>query len=368
MSHQQPGPSGQQHGTGHPGKDKAVPEASVGLTDPVCGMSVTLASPHKTEHQGQSLYFCSASCLTKFRAQPHLYAVGNAASAAPASTEEDSEGTDYVCPMHPEVRQRGPGACPKCGMALEPELPSETTEDSAELTDLRRRFWWTLPLTIMAVIIAMSGDLFTPLLGATRPIVELLIATPVVLWSGWPFFVRWARSIATLKPDMWALIGTGTGAAYLYSVVATLAPDLFPESFHMGGHVAVYFEAAAAIISLTLLGQALELKARSEKGAAIRDPLGLAPKTALRIRPDGTEEEIPLSNVHLVDRLRIRPGEKVPVDGVLYPLTGISLSPMIAALAMSLSSLSVVINALRLRQKNLQHRNELRTAKNARCV
>ena len=317
MSHQHSGLSRQQHETSDAGKDKAASGSGVGLTDPVCGMSVTPASPHKTQHQGQAFYFCSESCLTKFLAQPQLYAGGNSASAAPASTKVVSDGAEYVCPMHPEVRQRGPGSCPKCGMALEPELPSATTEDSAELADLRRRFWWTLPLTIMAVMIAMSGDLFTPLLGATRPFVELLITTPVVLWSGWPFFVRWARSIATLKPNMWTLIGTGTGAAYLYSVVATLAPDLFPESFHMGGHVAVYFEAAAAIISLTLLGQVLEFKARSETGAAIRALLGLAPKTALRISPDGTEEEIPLSNVHPGDRLRIRPGEKVPVDGVV---------------------------------------------------
>jgi Cu+-exporting ATPase len=202
-------------------------------------------------------------------------------------------------------------------MALEPVLPAEHTEESAELADLRRRFWWTLPLSVLAVIIAMSGDVFTSLLGAARPFVELLLATPVVLWAGWPFFVRWARSLATLQPNMWTLIGTGTGAAYLYSVVATLVPGLFPESFHMGGHVAVYFEAAAVIISLTLLGQVLELKARAETGAAIRALLGLAPKTALRIRPDGSEEEIPLSNVHPGDRLRIRPGEKVPVDGVV---------------------------------------------------
>jgi Cu+-exporting ATPase len=317
MSHQHSGPSHQQPGISDVGNDKSTSGSGVGLTDPVCGMSVTPASPHKTQHQAQAFYFCSESCLTKFLAQPQLYVGGNSASAAPASTEVVSDGTEYVCPMHPEVRQRGPGSCPKCGMALEPELPSATTEESAELADMRRRFWWTLPLTIMAVIIAMSGDLFTPLLGAARPFIELLLATPVVLWSGWPFFVRWARSIADLKPNMWTLIGTGTGAAYLYSVVAILAPDLFPESFHMGGHVAVYFEAAAAIISLTLLGQVLELKARSETGAAIRALLSLAPKTALRISPDGTEEEIPLSNVHPGDRLRIRPGEKVPVDGVV---------------------------------------------------
>ncbi|ENO98252.1 ATPase P [Thauera phenylacetica B4P] len=200
-------------------------------------------------------------------------------------------------------------------MTLEPVMPGLEDEDNPELVDFRRRFWWTLPLTVIVTAIAMSGGVFDPMLGAARPWVELALATPVVLWSGWPFFVRCAQSIGNRSPNMWTLIGLGVGAAYLYSVVATVAPEVFPASFRMGEHVAVYFEAAAVIISLTLLGQVLELKARSETGAAIKALLGLAPKTARRIRADGTEEDIPLTHVHPGDRLRIRPGEKVPVDG-----------------------------------------------------
>ena len=235
---------------------------------------------------------------------------------ASASTVKDNN-VEYSCPMHPEVRQMGPGTCPKCGMALEPVMPSAEAEQNPELADFRRRFWYTLPLTVLVTLIAMSGGAFDKLLGDARPWVEMLLATPVVLWSGWPFFVRWLQSIRLRSPNMWTLIGTGTGAAYLYSVVAVLAPDMFPPSFRAAGHVAVYFEAAAVIISLTLLGQVLELKARSETGAAIRALLGLAPKTARRLREDGTEEDIPLTHVHPGDRLRIRPGEKVPVDGVV---------------------------------------------------
>jgi Cu+-exporting ATPase len=242
----------------------------------------------------------------------------HAPEAGQASTApEPAPGTEYTCPMHPEVRQIGPGACPKCGMTLEPVMPGLEDEDNPELADFRRRFWWTLPLTVIVTVVAMSGGRFDPLLGAARPWVELALATPVVLWAGWPFFVRCAQSIRNRSPNMWTLIGLGTGAAYSYSVIATVSPGLFPASFRMGEHVAVYFEAAAVIISLTLLGQVLELKARSETGAAIKALLGLAPKTARRIRADGAEEDIPLTHVHPGDRLRIRPGEKVPVDGAV---------------------------------------------------
>ena len=291
----------------HPVRLSAEPH-STELTDPVCGMAVKKTSFHKVEFQGRLYSFCSAHCRSKFIDNPQRYLTGSERAEGDANTE-------YSCPMHPEVRQLGPGTCPKCGMALEPVMPSSEARDNPELADFRRRFWYTLPLTIMVTLIAMSGGAFDSLLGTARPWMELALATPVVLWSGWPFFVRWFQSLKRRSPNMWTLIGTGTGAAYLYSVIATLAPGIFPASFRLDGQVAVYFEAAAVIISLTLLGQVLELKARSETGAAIRALLGLAPKTARRIRDDGTEEDIPLSHVHPGDRLRVRPGEKVPVDG-----------------------------------------------------
>ncbi len=305
------------HGSCSKHADHMHPHGHTGssLTDPVCGMSVTEASEHRCQHGGRTYYFCSAGCRSKFSADPDKYL--SKAQGAEQDAEDVPAGTEYSCPMHPEVRQVGPGTCPKCGMALEPLMPSLEEEENPELTDFRRRFWWTLPLTLVVFVIAMSGGAFDSLLGAARPWVELVLATPVVLWAGWPFFVRWARSIATGQPNMWTLIGTGTGAAWLYSVVATVAPDVFPASFRVDGQVAVYFEAAAVIISLTLLGQVLELRARSQTGAAIKALLGLAPKTARRIREDGTEEDIPLTPVHQGDRLRVRPGEKVPVDGVV---------------------------------------------------
>ena len=286
------------------------------LSDPVCGMAVAPDSPHRATFEGKDYRFCSARCLDKFQAEPRRY-VAPAAGGAPQAPEAAPPGTEYTCPMHPEVRQIGPGTCPKCGMALEPVLPALEEGEAPELRDFRRRFWWTLPLTAMVTAIAMSGGLFDPLLGAARPWVELALATPVVLWAGWPFFLRWAQSIARRSPNMWTLIGTGVGAAYAYSLAATLAPGLFPAVFRMDGHVPVYFEAAAVIVSLTLLGQVLELRARSETGAAIKALLGLAPKTARRIRADGGEEDIPLTHVHIGDRLRVRPGEKVPVDGAV---------------------------------------------------
>ena len=286
-----------------------------GLIDPVCGMTVSSGSPHQHLVESHTYYFCSAGCRTKFAADPHKYLHPEQSLAEPP--DPALAGAEYSCPMHPEVLQLGPGTCPKCGMALEPVMPSLEEQDNPELDDFRRRFWWTLPLTGLVFVIAMSGGAFDGLLGATRPWVELALATPVVLWAGRPFFERWWQSLFTRQLNMWTLIGTGTGAAWLYSVVATVAPGSFPDSFRMSGQVGVYFEASAVIISLTLLGQILELKARSETGAAIRALLGLAPKTARRIRDDGTEEDIPLTHVHPGDRLRVRPGEKVPVDGVV---------------------------------------------------
>jgi len=219
--------------------------------------------------------------------------------------------------MHPEIRQDHPGSCPKCGMSLEPVLPSLEESESPELGDFRRRFWWTLPLTVVVFVLAMFGHQLGWMDMTAQSWTELLLASPIVLWGGWPFFTRGAQSVVNRSPNMWTLIALGTGAAYVYSVLATVAPGLFPDSFMSMGRVGVYFEAAAVIVSLTLLGQVLELKARSQTSAAIRSLLQLAPRTARRIRADGSEEDIQLSHVHVGDLLRIRPGEKIPVDGVV---------------------------------------------------
>ncbi len=250
----------------------------------------------------------------------HGPAQGHAAGDAgpPASPPPDSPaGTIYTCPMHPEVRQDHPGNCPKCGMTLEPVLPTLDEDENPELADFRRRFWWTLPLTLVVTLLAMVGHRLQWFDMATQSWIELVLSVPIVLWAGWPFFVRGVQSVRLRSPNMWTLIGLGTGAAFAYSVVATVAPEVFPASFQAMGRVAVYFEAAAVIISLTLLGQILELKARSQTSAAIKSLLGLAPKTARRIGADGTEADVPLTHVHVGDLLRVRPGEKVPVDGVV---------------------------------------------------
>lgn len=293
------------------GKDTSAVE----VKDPVCGMVVSADSPHRLQHAGNTYRFCSEKCLSKFRAEPERYGTGTGADAvSPASV---ASATWYTCPMHPEVRQAGPGVCPKCGMTLEPELPELEQEENPELRDFSRRFWGTLPLTVIVTLLAMGGHALNLFHGAMQNWVELVIASPVVLWAGWPFYVRGVRSVIQRSPNMWTLIGLGTSAAYLYSVVATLAPAAFPANFMMEGRIGVYFEAAAVIISLTLLGQMLELKARSQTSAAIKALLGLAPRTARRINADGSEEDIPLSHVHPGDRLRVRPGEKVPVDGLV---------------------------------------------------
>jgi Cu+-exporting ATPase len=237
--------------------------------------------------------------------------------AIPEPAAAQPEGTVYTCPMHPEVRQPQPGNCPICGMTLEPMLPSLDEEDNPELVDFRRRFWWTLPLTVVVAVLAMAGHRMFQAGLPGQSWLELALSTPVVLWAGWPFLVRGVQSIRNHKPNMWTLIGLGVTAAYGYSVVATVAPGLFPRTLLMHGRIGVYFEAAAVIISLTLLGQILELRARSQTSAAIKSLLGLAPKTARRINVDGTEEDVPLAHVHVGDALRVRPGEKVPVDGVV---------------------------------------------------
>ncbi len=222
----------------------------------------------------------------------------------------------YTCPMHPEVRQDHPGTCPKCGMTLEPLMPS-LEEGNPELDDFQRRFWWTLPLTVVVTALAMLGHRWGGLDMAVQSWVELVLSLPVVLWAGAPFFQRGWQSLVHRSPNMWTLIALGTGAAFVYSLVATVAPGLFPDSFRAMGRVGVYYEAAVVIISLTLLGQVLELKARSQTSAAIKSLLGLSPKTARRLQADGSEKDIPIEHVHVGDRLRVRPGEKVPVDGVV---------------------------------------------------
>ena len=239
------------------------------------------------------------------------------AATPPVDTHPAAAGTIYTCPMHPEIRQDHPGNCPRCGLTLEPLLPELDEDENPELRDFQRRFWWTLPLTVVVFVLAMLGHRLRWMDMAVQSWVELVLAAPVVLWAGWPFFLRGWQSIVNRSPNMWTLIGLGTGAAFVYSVVATLAPEVFPASFVSMGRVAVYFEAAVVIISLTLLGQLLELKARSQTSAAIKSLLGLALKTARRIKTDGTEEDVPLTHVHVGDVLRVRPGEKVPVDGVV---------------------------------------------------
>ena len=300
----------------HEGHDAHVPHPPTGLKDPVCGMDVTNQSHHSAEHEGHPFYLCSAKCRAKFVDAPEKYVPGSDAPASP-EPEAAQPGTIYTCPMHPEVQQDHPGNCPKCGMSLEPMLPTLEEGENTELVDFRHRFWWTLPLTIVVTVLAMAGHRLQWFEMATQSWIELVLTVPIVLWAGWPFFVRGAQSVANRSPNMWTLIGLGTGAAFVYSVVATVAPGVFPASFQAMGRVSVYFEAAAVIISLTLLGQMLELKARSQTSAAIKSLLGLAPKTARRIDPDGQESDVPLSHVHVGDLLRVRPGEKVPVDGVV---------------------------------------------------
>jgi Cu+-exporting ATPase len=285
--------------------------------DPVCGMTVQETTSHTCEHAGQRYFFCGARCLEKFRAEPDKYLKAPLIKVAPATR------TEYTCPMHPEIVQLEPGSCPLCGMALEPRTVTVEAEANPELIDMTRRFWLSLVLTTPLFLLAMAemipGQPLQYLLS-TRLLrwVQLLLATSVVLWGGWPFFQRGWVSIVNRSLNMFTLIAIGTGTAYGYSVVATLFPSLFPDSFRAhGGEVAVYFEAAAVITTLVLLGQVLELRARSQTSSAIKALLGLAPKTARVLRSDGSEEDIPLDRVQAGDRLRVRPGEKVPVDGVV---------------------------------------------------
>ncbi|GLV26969.1 heavy metal translocating P-type ATPase [Sphingobium sp. Cam5-1] len=288
------------------------------VRDPVCGMMV---DPHGTarraEHGGKTFYFCSSKCQAKFAADPLRY-IGE----APPVPNANPEGTIWTCPMHPDVRQDHPGACPICGMALEPEMARAESGPSPELADMTRRFWIGLILAFPVFVLEMGGHLF-PALHHFVPMavstgIQLVLATPVVLWAGWPFFTRGWASLKTRNLNMFTLIAMGTGVAWAYSMVAALAPELFPPAFrNADGTVAVYFEAAAVITILVLLGQLLELRARERTSGAIKALLRLAPKTARRLLANGEDEEVSLDLVGVGDRLRVRPGEKVPVDGTV---------------------------------------------------
>jgi Cu+-exporting ATPase len=318
--------------------------------DPVCGMTVDDTSPHHLEYQGTHILFCSEHCLNKFKASPASYDGTNPPPSVAAKI------TSYTCPMHPEIRQPAPGSCPKCGMALEPETPvsaaveytcpmhpevvsdkpgscpkcgmaleprNATTEDNTELNDMTRRFWVSVALALPVFVLAMGSDLAPQLMPSYLSMhmlqwLEFALATPVVVWAGWPIFQRGWASVINRSLNMFSLIALGVGVAWTYSVVAMLLPESFPPAMHtMGGLVPVYFEASAMIMALVLMGQVMELRARSQTSAAIKLLLGLSPKTARIKRADGTEEDIPLEQVHPGDVLRVRPGEKVPVDGVV---------------------------------------------------
>jgi len=305
------------HHHDHSGHTTAAADEGKTATDPVCGMKVNPdTTPHHAEHAGQAFHFCSAGCRTKFVAEPAKYLDPDKPAASPAPA-----GTIYTCPMHPQIRQAGPGSCPICGMALEPELVTADSGPNPELADFTRRFWVGLVLALPVFALEMGGHLtglMMRLNGQTSAWIQLALATPVVLWSGWPFFERGAKSLVTRHLNMFTLIAMGVGVAWVYSLVATLAPQVFPPAFHKAdGSVPVYFEAAAVITVLVLLGQVLELRAREQTSGAIKALLDLAPKTARRVTADGSDEEVTLDLIQVGDRLRVRPGEKTPVDGVI---------------------------------------------------
>ena len=338
--------------TRHSHTQTAIAPAEV--LDPVCGMTIAPddAVGH-VDYKGQTYYFCNESCLDQFRATPDAF-LGERQTVPMTAADMERE---YTCPMDPEVRQKGPGACPKCGMALEPvditpltktewtcpmhpeivrdepgscpicgmalEPRTVTLEEkNPELENMTRRFWWSAAITAPTPAFMVSEFLPGQPLHASLPHgwlnwILLALATPVVVWGGSPFFGRGWASVVNRHLNMFTLIALGVGTAYVYSVIATVAPGLFPDSFRMMGQVAVYFEPATVIVALVLLGQVLELRARSRTSAAIRNLLGLAPKTARRIEADGIEHDIPLEHVHVGDRLRVKPGERVPVDGLV---------------------------------------------------
>src|SRR4051812_7683271 len=307
---------GRSHDASHSHHDRHAHTAAT-VRDPVCGMSVDPASSkHRFDYRGETYHFCSAGCRTKFAADPASYLEKASKPKAVAP-----EGTIYTCPMHPEIRQVGPGSCPICGMALEPEVASLDAPPNPELADMTRRFWVGLVLALPAVVLEMGGHLVGGHGFLDKTLsnwIQFAFATPVVLWAGWPFFVRGWQSLVTHNLNMFTLIAMGTGVAYAYSVIGTVAPGIFPATFRgHGGAVAVYFEAAAVITVLVLLGQVLELRAREATSGAIKALLQLTPKTARRIGDDGTDHEVEIDTLVVGDRLRVRPGEKVPVDGVI---------------------------------------------------
>lgn len=313
---------------------KPTEHSSVKVIDPVCGMSIDpkTAKGGKSTFEGNDYFFCNPKCKTKFEADPHSYIHKKETSPVVSAAAKERI---YTCPMHPEIRQKGPGNCPICGMALEPEEVSLEDEENPELVDFTRRLKVSVPLTVPLLLLAMSDLMPGQPVQHSIPMwlnagIQFLFATPVVLWGGWPFFERGWASLRTRNFNMFTLIAIGTGVAYLFSVVATFFPSLFPESLRVhGGMVPLYFEAAAVITTLVLLGQVLELRARSRTGNAIRALLGLAPKTARRIKPDGSEEDVSIEHIHVGDLLRVRPGEKIPVDGELIEGRGIVDESMI---------------------------------------
>src|SRR5437016_3242376 len=302
--------------------------------DPVCGMTVFLEkAAGKAEHAGKTYYFCSKRCAERFSREPEKYLAARMddspappgrgamqhSESASSSAATDDKKVRYTCPMHPEIVQIGPGSCPICGMALEPKDVFAEVEADPEYESMRRRFWVSAALSLPLLLLAMLGEsLGLHLLPAVRNVIEFLLATPVVAWGGWPFLERFWSSLVTRSPNMFTLIGLGTGAAYLDSVVATFSPQFFPESFRdMHGGAPIYFEAAGVITTLALLGQVLELRARRQTSGAIRALLNLAPQQAHLLAADGTEKDVTLDQAQRGDRLRVRPGERVPVDGTI---------------------------------------------------
>jgi Cu+-exporting ATPase len=312
-----------QHGPQHGHAGASGPDAEAGaLTDPVCGMRVKPEARHRTVHAGREYLFCNPRCLEKFLLDPARYVAAQDARVQAPAAPAAAAGV-YTCPMHPEVRQEGPGHCPICGMALEPLTASAPGAENPELRDMSRRFWFAAALSLPVIALAM-GDMLpghpisSRLPARARGLLELALATPVCLWSAWPFYVRAAQSLRNRSLNMFTLIGLGVSVAYGYSAVAALLPGIFPAAFREhSGEVAVYFEAACVIVALILLGQVIELRARSRTGAAIEKLLGLAATSARRLGADGSEQDVPLPAVQVGDRLRVRPGEKVPVDGAV---------------------------------------------------